>query len=66
MRAFISYASEDKIVADKIKSFLETFSIQSFIAHEDINGGSKWRQTLFKELKQADTFVSILSNLNSI
>jgi hypothetical protein len=63
MSIFINYnEKENGIIAGKIKSFLKReFGIESFLAHEDINGGVDWLEKLFEEIKKADTFIGISS-----
>ena len=36
IQVFLSYSNRDKILAGKIKTFLEDHELQAFLAHEDI------------------------------
>jgi hypothetical protein len=47
--AFISYQTEDKQIAGRIKSLLETIGVKSFLAHEDIDVSEEWRIKILEE-----------------
>jgi len=61
MYAFISYQTEDKVVAGKVKDILAGIGVTSFMAHEDINVSEEWRVKILHEIGKADIFVSLLS-----
>lgn len=61
LRCFISYSSKEKARAGNLKGILEELSIQSFLAHEDINVSEEWRKAILAELKKIDIFVALLS-----
>lgn len=61
MYAFLSYQTEDKVVAGRVKSVLEDLAIGSFLAHEDIAVSEEWRLKILAEIGKADLFVAILS-----
>ena len=61
MKAFISYQTNDKIVAGKIKSLLTELGIPGFLAHEDIEVSEEWRLKILEELALADLFICLLS-----
>ena len=43
MYAFVSYQTDDKVVAGKVKAVLEGLGIPAFLAHEDIGVSEEWR-----------------------
>jgi hypothetical protein len=61
MYAFVSYQTDDKVVAGKVKAVLEGLGIPAFLAHEDIGVSEEWRIKLLQELAKADLFVALLS-----
>ncbi|MGD0074481.1 MAG: toll/interleukin-1 receptor domain-containing protein [Candidatus Binataceae bacterium] len=61
MYAFLSYQTEDKAVAGRIKDLLSGMDIPSFLAHEDIDVSDEWPAKILKEIGKADLFVAILS-----
>lgn len=61
MYAFISYQTNDKLVAARVKNVLAPIGITSFMAHEDINVSEEWRLKILDEIGKADLFVSIWS-----
>lgn len=61
MKAFLSYQTNDKVVAGRLKTILEKLSIPSFLAHEDINVSEEWRLEILKEIGKAELFVAVLS-----
>lgn len=61
MYAFISYQTEDKVIAGKIKNILAEVGCSSFMAHEDINVSEEWRQKILQEIGKADLFISLWS-----
>lgn len=61
MYAFISYQTEDKFVAGKIKNILAGVGCSSFMAHDDINVSEEWRLKILEEIGKADLFISLWS-----
>ena len=61
LRIFISYSHRDKRIAGAIKNVFNHYGIEAFLAHEDIQVGKEWRDTILSNLKQFDVFVAILS-----
>src|SRR2546421_13004860 len=61
MRAFMSYQTADREVAARVAGLLTPFDIAAFMAHEHIEVSNEWRQTILKELAEADLFIPILS-----
>lgn len=56
---FISYATEDKILAGKIKAGLESIGINAFLAHEDVEPTALWRDKIISDLKSAHVFIAL-------
>lgn len=61
MRAFLSYQTADKAVAGEVKKILDLLSVDSFLAHEDIEVSAEWRLAIIQELMVSDLFIPILS-----
>ncbi|MGO9047299.1 MAG: toll/interleukin-1 receptor domain-containing protein [Xanthobacteraceae bacterium] len=61
MRAFLSYQTDDKIIAGDIKKVLDRLNVETFLAHEDIEVSAEWRLTIIQELMVTDLFIPILS-----
>lgn len=62
VRAFISYSTEDKIIAGKIKQGLEVYGIETFLAHEDIDPAAEWELVILDNLESTDVFVAIITD----
>ncbi len=60
-RAFISYSSKEKVVAGKLKKILESYEIDSFLAHEDIEVSMEWQKVILEEAQRSQIFVFLLS-----
>lgn len=62
IRVFISYSSDDGVVAGKVKFYLQTyFGLEVFLAHEDIEGGEEFENSIIENLKSTDFFIALLS-----
>ena len=61
VKAFISYSTDNKDVGAKVKKILSNFGIKSFLAHNDIEVSERWRKRILRELREANVFISILS-----
>jgi hypothetical protein len=60
-RAFVSYSTADKLVAASVRDFLESYGIQCFVAHDDLQVSEEWKEVILEELLKCDIFVPILS-----
>ena len=60
-KAFISYSTDDKIIAGKLKSVLEGYDIPSFMAHDDIEVSEEWSKRILEEVNSCSIFVCLLS-----
>lgn len=61
MNTFISYASSIKRTAGKIKSYLDSFGFNCFLAHEDIPPQTEWPKEIINGLKSCDLFLPLLT-----
>lgn len=61
MKAFISYSSEDKLIAGRVKAILEDHNINAFLAHEDIHVSQEWKTRILEELVDTNIFIPLLS-----
>lgn len=61
MKIFLSYSSLDRSLAGQVKSELEKYGLEVFLAHEDIEPLAEWANTIFAELKACDIFLPILT-----
>jgi hypothetical protein len=61
MRAFISYAHEDRVVAGQAKAVLSEVGAHAFLAHEDLEVSDEWRDRIVEELHTCDVLIALLS-----
>jgi TIR domain len=61
MQAFLSYQTQDRHIAAKVREFLDSITIPAFMAHEDINVSHEWQKVILDEISKADIFIPILS-----
>jgi len=59
--AFLSYHSNNRDVAKKIKEKLGEVGIEVFMAPDDIGGGSKFLTVMYEKIKSSQIFLSLLS-----
>lgn len=60
---FLSYATAQKRVAGELKSWFEGLAgIETFVAHDDMVGGSQFLEVILSGIKSADLFICILSD----
>jgi hypothetical protein len=62
---FVSYATEDKALAGKLKDVLEREGLRIFLAHEDIEPTAKWRDRIISDLKSCNIFIALRSEAYS-
>jgi hypothetical protein len=58
-KVFISYSREDKKLAGELKKAFESFGLEAFVAHDDIESGSQWEAEILKNLENTDFFMPI-------
>ncbi len=61
LRIFLSYSHIDRHLAGNIKTALENIWLSVFLAHEDIKPSLEWQETIYRELKECDIFIPIIS-----
>ncbi|MDH4137854.1 MAG: toll/interleukin-1 receptor domain-containing protein [Anaerolineae bacterium] len=59
---FLSYSRKDKGTVERLKNRLEAAGHYVWIDIEDIRGGDQWRRAIAEAIRQADTFVLLLSS----
>lgn len=63
LKIFISYAIEQKRFAGDLKSWFEDLvGIETFVAHNDIDGGTIFPEEILSEIRTTDLFICILSD----
>jgi len=61
LKVFLSYSSLDYEFAKEVKSFLEDFGLDVFLAHTSIEPTKEWEEEILKNLKKCDVFMPILT-----
>lgn len=61
MYTFISYSSDIKRTAGKIKAYLDVYGFNCFLAHEDIPPQTVWPDQIIRVLKKCDLFLPLLT-----
>ena len=59
LKAFVSYSTEDKRLAGKIKEVLVYYGIDVFLAHEDLTPSSEWQTEIIKKVAACDVFMPL-------
>ena len=58
---FLSYASEDRPSAERIKNALEAAGVDVFFDREDLECGNDWEAKLRRSISQCSLFVAVIS-----
>lgn len=61
IKVFISYSTDDKIMAGDLKRGLELLGFSCFLAHEDIPAG-EWRNQIDDSFERVEVFLPLLTN----
>ncbi|MHC4270331.1 MAG: toll/interleukin-1 receptor domain-containing protein [Planctomycetota bacterium] len=61
METFISYSSDIKRTAGKIKAYLDNYEFNCFLAHEDIPLQTVWPAEILKVLEKCNLFLPLLT-----
>lgn len=61
IRIFLSYSSTDKLKAGEVKSCLDSYGFDTFLAHEDIQPTREWELEIEQTLKSTDIFIPLIS-----
>lgn len=59
-RVFVSHLAKHKDTATRLKSSLEWWGIDSFIAHKDINPGKEWADVILAALHSCDALIGLV------
>ena len=59
LRLFVSHISKDKLKATRLRDCLKRYSIQAFVAHEDIEPTREWQSEIEHALFAMDAMVAI-------
>lgn len=59
-RVFLTHIARQKDVAAEIKSCLEYYGVDAFVAHADIEPGKEWRAKMKTALESCDALVGLL------
>lgn len=62
MKAFISYATDNKKLAHGIKENLEIYGVTTFLAHDDIKPTEEWQDRILEELHSSQIFIPVLTD----
>ena len=61
LKVFISYSTNDKILAGELKSTLEYFGFDVFLAHHDLHPTVEWQKKILEELSKCKLFLPLLT-----
>ena len=61
MNTFISYTSDIKKTAGRIKEYLDKYGFNCFLAHEDIPPQTEWPAEILNALEKCDLFLPLLT-----
>jgi hypothetical protein len=61
MHTFISYSSDIKKTAGRVKAYLDDYGFNCFLAHEDIPPQTVWPAEIVKALEECDLFLPLLT-----
>jgi hypothetical protein len=62
---FLSYASEDRVSAEKIKNALEAAGVDVFFDRDDLEFGNDWEVKLRRSISLCSLFVAVISRWTS-
>jgi len=58
---FLSHSNEDKKIARRLADILAIYGFDVFVAHDDIEIGDEWEETLKEKIKNCELFLALLS-----
>jgi hypothetical protein len=61
LKIFLSYSTNDRYLAGKIKNYLQYYGFEVFLAHEDINPSEEWQDIIKQNLEVTDILIPILT-----
>ena len=59
-RLFLTHIHQQKQTAHNLKSGLDKFGVEAFVAHEDIDPGKKWPSVIESALQTCDALIGLL------
>lgn len=59
LKAFLSYSTDDKQLAGRVKEQLSYFGIDVFLAHEDLSPSLEWQGEIIKQVEACDVFITL-------
>jgi len=59
--AFISYSTKDKLSAVAVRDLMQSYGIECFLAHDDLQVSEEWKERILEELLRCQIFVPLLS-----
>ena len=62
LKIFLSHSSRDYPIISKIKSRLEEFGLNVFLAHKDIAPSQEWQGQIENSLRGCDVLIAVLTN----
>jgi hypothetical protein len=62
MLLFVSHSHKDRGIASLIKSELNDYGVDVFVAHEDINPTEEWQKSILEKLEQCDALLVLLTD----
>ena len=58
---FLSYASEDRQVAQVLRDILPSFGLEVWYDESDLTGGDAWDQKIRRQIRECDFFMPLIS-----
>lgn len=58
---FLSYSDKDGAIAGNLATVLKTLRVKTFLAHDDIDVGAQWKDTIRKEICKCDMLVALVT-----
>ncbi len=58
---FLSHSNEDKKIARRLADILAIYGFDVFVAHDDIEIGDEWEETLKEKIKNCELVLALLS-----
>jgi len=60
--AFLSYSHRDRDLAGLVKGTLDSYGLDTFLAHEDLKPSVEWQKTILLKLRECKVFLPLLTN----
>src|SRR5262249_31722026 len=58
---FLSYASEDRAIAQVLRDVLPSFGLEVWYDESDLTGGDVWDQKIRRQIRECDFFMPLIS-----